>query len=170
MMKDKSTTNIKIKLGFWDIFVEVLSVIALIVLWYLTVHFHQLGLEVAPQSYKFFENPNEYWATKMTYTLPIMATILSIGLTYYYSKESYGSYPVEIKPENQAQMILINRRLWRWIKLNVLVVFILIEYFSFHTGSNAGTGISFWFILAFPVILFGPVIYFFLEFSKNQLQ
>jgi len=82
----------------------------------------------------------------------------------------YGDYAIEVSKEKAPALSQINKRLWRWLKLNILIMFIVIEYFSFHTGSNAGTGISGWFIFVFPLLLFGPVIFFFIEFSKNQLE
>ena len=153
-----------------DILVEILSLLVLFTLWGLTYYFQHQSLEIVPEGYDFFRNPNEYWASRMTYSVPFVATILYVGLTLYNRSVQYGYFAVEINKEKGPALSQINKRLWRWLKLNILVMFIVIEYFSFHTGSNAGSGISGWFVFVFPLLLFGPVIFFFIEFSKNQLE
>jgi hypothetical protein len=153
-----------------DIAVEVVSLLVLILLWAETYFFQHESLELVPDGYSFFSNPNEYWASRMTYSVPFVATILYVGLTLYNQRVQHGDFAIEISKEKAPALSQINKRLWRWLKLNILVMFVVVEYFSFHTGSNAGTGISGWFILAFPLLLFGPVVYFFVEFSKNQLE
>ncbi len=169
-MKNLLSTFKKVKISFWDKILELLSIGALIVLWVMTYKFQHIGAELVPEDFDFFQTPNEYWASKMTYSVPIIATVLYIGLTVYNLRPQYGNYPVQISSEKIADLSEINKRLWRWLKFNLLVIFIIIEYFSFHTGSNAGTGITPLLILVFPVLLFGPVVFFFIEFSKNQLE
>ena len=169
-MKKSFKTSRKAKYSFLDKLVEALSVLVLIGLWWLTYYFQHQSLEIVPEDYDFFRNPTEYWASKMTYSVPFVATILYVGLTLYNKNRQYGDYAVQINKGKGAVLRQINKRLWRWLKLNILLMFVVLEYFSFHTGSNAGTGISGWFIFAFPLLLFGPVIYFFVEFSKNQLK
>jgi hypothetical protein len=169
-MKNLLSTFKKVKISFWDKILELLSLAALTVLWVMTYKFQHIGAELVPEDFDFFQTPNEYWASKMTYSVPIIATILYIGLTVYNLRPQYGDYPVEVSSEKISDLSEINKRLWRWLKFNLLVIFIIIEYFSFHTGSNAGTGITPLLILVFPVLLFGPVVFFFIEFSKNQLE
>lgn len=164
----KMFTNAEVSI--LDIVVEILSLLVLIAVWVLTYYFQHESLEIVPEGYDFFSNPNEYWASRMTYSVPFVATILYVGLTLYNKRIQYGDFAVEINRGKAQVLRQINKRLWRWLKLNIIIMFIVIEYFSFHTGSNAGSGISGWFIFVFPFLLFGPVIYFFIEFSKNQLE
>ncbi|WP_373494087.1 hypothetical protein [Aquiflexum sp.] len=158
------------RISFWDRILEIMSIGALIVLWVMTYKFQHIGAELVPQDFNFFETPNEYWASQMTYAVPIIATILYFGVTIYNLRPQYGQYPIKASSEKAADLSKINKRLWRWLKFNLLVVFIIIEYFSFHTGSNAGTGITPLMIYVFPILLFGPVVFFFIEFSKSQLE
>jgi hypothetical protein len=153
-----------------DIVAEVLSLLVLLSLWGLTYYFQHESLDIVPEGYDFFRNPTEYWASRMTYSVPMVATIIYVGLTLYNKRVQYGDFAVEINKGKGDALRQINKRLWRWLKLNILLMFAVIEYFSFHTGSNAGSGISGWFIFTFPLLLFGPLLYFFLEFSKNQLE
>lgn len=166
VLKSFINTNV----SFLDIVVEAMSFLVLVSLWILTYYFQHENLEIVAEGYDFFSNPNEYWASRMTYSVPFVATILYVGLTLYNQKVQNGSYAIEVNKKNGPELSRINKRLWRWLKLNILLMFVVIEYFSFHTGSNAGLGISSSFILVFPLLLFGPVIYFFLEYSKNQLE
>lgn len=160
----------RFKISFFDGILEILGFVALVFLWVMTYKFQHIGAELVPEDFSFFQTPNEFWASKMTYTVPVIATFLYVGLTVYNLRPQIGDYPVQISSEKSAQLNEINKRLWRWLKFNLLLVFITIEYFSFHTGSNAGTGISPTLIYVFPVLLFGPVVFFFIEFSKSQLE
>ncbi|SMD42026.1 hypothetical protein SAMN00777080_0562 [Aquiflexum balticum DSM 16537] len=160
----------RFKMSFFDGILEIFGFIALISLWVMTYKFQHIGAELVSEDFSFFQTPNEFWASKMTYTVPTIATVLYVGLTVYNLRPQLGDYPVQVSSEKSAQLSEINKRLWRWLKFNLLLIFIVIEYFSFHTGSNAGTGISPAFIYVFPVLLFGPVVFFFIEFSKSQLE
>lgn len=169
-MKNLFTTFKKVRISFWDRILEILSLAALIVLWVMTYKFQHLGAELVSEDFNFFQNPNEYWASKMTYAVPMIATVLYVGLTIFNLRPQYGDYPVDVSGDKASDLSEINKRLWRWLKFNLLVIFIVIEYFSFHTGSNAGTGITPLLIYVFPVLLFGPVVFFFIEYSKSQLE
>jgi hypothetical protein len=153
-----------------DILVEILAIGALVMLWAETYYFQHLGAELVPNDYTFLESPNEFWASQMTYSIPFIATLIYIGLTIYNKKRKHNEYEYEFNPEKSAAVLRINQRLWRWLKLNLILVLLIIEYFSFHTGSSAGDGISIWFILIFPLLIFGPVVYFFVAYSREQLQ
>lgn len=157
-------------LSFWDAIIEILAFVALALLWVLTYSFQQLGSKMVSDDFDFFQNPSEYWASKMTYTLPIIATIFYFGITLFgFSRDFTGEKGVDLSEKGQ-KLKEINQRLWRWVKFILVLMFILIEYFSFQSGSNFGAGIPKWHIVVFPLLLFGPVIYFFFEFSKHQLE
>lgn len=159
-----------LNLPFWDQIIEILSFAALVLLWVMTYHFQHIGAELVAENYDFFQNPSEYWATKMTYTLPIVATILYVGLTIYNTKTYYVNLMVVDSEEKAEKLRKINQKFYRWVKLMVILVFIFIEYFSFQSGSGYGSGIPQWYIIVFPLLLFAPVIYFFIEFAQNQLD
>lgn len=154
----------------FDVVVELLALAAVLFLWAETYYFQHLGAEIVPNDYSFLESPNEFWASQMTYSIPFVATMIYVGLTIFNEKRQHNEYEYEFNPEKSAAVLRINRRLWRWLKLNLILVLLIIEYFSFHTGSSLGDGISVWFILVFPVLVFGPVVYFFFAYSKEQLH
>jgi hypothetical protein len=157
-------------LPFWDKIIEILSFSALILLWVMVYNFQHIGAELMPDGYDFFQNPSEYWASKMTYTIPIIATILYVGITFYNSRNNYINFLVQDDEEKKEKLTEINQKLWRWMKFMLILIFVSIEFFSFHSGSGFGTGIPKWYIVVFPLLLFVPVIYFFIEFSQNQLD
>ncbi|WP_106568820.1 hypothetical protein [Cecembia rubra] len=157
-------------LSFWDAIIEILALVALVLLWVLTYSFQQLGSKMVSDNFDFFQNPSEYWASKMTYTLPIIASIFYLGITFFGLSRDYSGEKWNENPEKAKKLKMINQRLWRWSKFILVLMFMLIEYFSFQSGSNFGTGIPKWHIVVFPLLIFGPVIYFFLEFSKYQLD
>ncbi len=154
----------------WDVLIEIFAIIALVWLWTMTYQFQHIGASLVPEDYDFFKTPNEYWASQMTYSVPVIATIFYIGLTFFNKKSEFDYYPVETNSEHVPKLTAINQRLWRWLKVNLIILFIIVEYFSFHTGSNAGTGIPTWFVIVIPLLLFGPIVYFFIEFSKIELE
>lgn len=158
------------KMGFWGMVIEILGYASLIWLWVMTYYFQHVGAEAVADDYNFFDNPSEYWASNMTYSIPIIATILFLGITLYNQKPHISEYTVQNQPDKVETLVKINAKLWRWIKFNLILIFILIEYFSFHSGSGFGTGIPKWFVIAFPLLLFAPIIYMFMEFAKNQLD
>ncbi|WP_293015505.1 hypothetical protein [Mongoliibacter sp.] len=166
----KESLEKKPKMGIWDRVIEILGFSSLILLWVMTYYFQHLGAEAVPEGYNFFENPSEYWASNMTYSIPIIATILFFGITLYNQTPRISEYTIQNQPEKVDTLIRINAKLWRWIKFNLIIMFILIEYFSFHSGSGFGTGIPTWFIIVFPVLLFAPIIYLFMEFAKTQVD
>jgi hypothetical protein len=158
------------QMPFWDRIIEIMGFAALVLLWIMTYHFQHIGADLMPEDYDFFQNPSEFWASKMTYSIPVIATIFYLGITLYNTKTRYTDYPIIEDPEKAEKLSQINQKLWRWLKFMLILMFLLIEYFSFQSGSGFGTGVPKWYMVAFPLMLFGPVIYFFIEFSQNQLE
>lgn len=162
--------NKRPKMNFWDRVIEILGFASLILLWAMTYYFQHVGADAVAPDYNFFENPSEYWASNMTYSIPIIATILFFGVTFYNQKPRINDYTIQNNPEKAEALVQINAKLWRWLKFNLILMFILIEYFSFHSGSGFGSGVPKFFMVVFPVLLFAPIVYFFMEFAKTQLD
>jgi hypothetical protein len=170
-MKDTLEKNNYYQPLTWlDKVMEFFCFVALLCLWILTWYFHEMELRAAPQDFSFFKNPSYYWASNMTYTLPMIATAVYVLLTYRNRRPIPVEHIIQVNPEKQAKLLQINQRLMRWVKINIVFIFIIIEVLSYTTGSNGGTGIPYFVVFFLPVLMVGPVVYFLFEFSKNQLE
>lgn len=110
----------------FDVAIEILAVVALVLLWAETSYFQHRGAELVPVDFNFLERPNEYWASQMTYSIPFVATMIYIGLTIFTLKRKHDEYEYEFNPEKSAAILRINRRLWRWLKFNLVLILLII--------------------------------------------
>ena len=91
-------------LTWLDKVMEFFCFVALVCLWGLTWYFHEMELRSAPQDFSFFKNPSFYWASNMTYTMPVIATAIYIMLTYRNRKPVPVEHVIEADPQKQAKL------------------------------------------------------------------
>jgi hypothetical protein len=159
----------RIPVTWLDWLMEAISLLGLISLWIMTSYYHGIESAKVPEDFSFLKNPSYYWASNMTYTIPLIATVIYLYLTYMKKRPIPQEHLIEVNPEKEAKILQINNRLMRWIKIVAVSLFIMIEFLSYNTGSNQGTGISYMVIFFLPILMVGPIIYFLFEFSKSQL-
>ncbi len=142
----KSQTN----RSFFDGLLEVIGWIALILLW-LLILFNYSGLpETIPIHYNSAGEADNYGPKNTLFLLPILGTILYVGLTFLKKFPHMFNYLVQITPENATRQYENAIRLMRYLKAVMLMVLTFLVYKTIQNATGKSEGLGSWF---FPVVL-----------------
>lgn len=160
--------KLTIELTKVDKTLEGLCLIILILLWLGTIAgFSKLPDEI-PSHFNAAGQADDYSKKTTIFTLPIVATILSLGMTVLNRYPHIFNYPARVTTENARQIYTSATRLIRILKLGVVVIFTGIVFLTYKTvlAKNDGIGTSF-----FPVVLaltFVPTIIYLLMSTNSK--
>ena len=92
--------------------------------------------------------------------LPVIATLLFIGLTILNRYPHSFNYPTAITQDNALRLYTLATRMLRYLKLVLVLVFGGIELMTIQHAIGKGAGLGVWFLPLTLVLVFLPVIYF----------
>jgi uncharacterized membrane protein len=160
--------KIKLELTNADKVFELLGWFALLVIWVLTiVNFNKLP-DIIPIHYNGAGEADGFGGKANFLTLPIIATILFVGLTLLNRVPHIFNYPTNITKENAIRQYTIATRLIRYLKLILVVI---IGFIAFRTIQNANgqmDGLGTWFLPLTLGIVFIPLIYTIVRLIKKK--
>ena len=152
--------KIKVELSIADKLVEIIGWVAIVSLWgYTLLNFHSLP-DTIPTHFDFKGEANDYGSKSILLVLPILATVLLIGMTTLNNYPNVFNYPVPVTEENALRQYTIATRLIRYMKLSVVILFSLIVYKTVETVSHRADGLGLWFLPLTLAIVFGPMLFF----------
>ena len=100
------------------------------------------------------------------FTLPVISTLMFIGLSLLNNYPHIFNYQIEITEENATDQYAIATRMLRYLKLIIVVVFGLISYKTIESSENQSDGIGIWFLPLILGLIFIPIAYFIKKSSK----
>ncbi|MFP5437749.1 MAG: DUF1648 domain-containing protein [Bacteroidia bacterium] len=152
--------KIKIPLTPTDKAIEITGVVSVIAFWgYLVVSYSSLP-DVIPTHYGGSGKADGFGDKISILGLPIVATILYIGITILNRFPHVFNYPSEITPENAVSQYTIMTRMMRWLKLVVVIIFGSVAYQTVVTARSADPQLGSWFLPLTMVLLYGTIFYF----------
>jgi len=101
-------------------------------------------------------------------TLPLVATILFIGLTVLNKFPHVFNYPTDITKQNALRQYTNATRLIRYLKLIVVIIFGLIAFKTIQNCSGQAHGLGVWFLPLTLGLIFIPLSYFIVKSFKTK--
>lgn len=147
------------KTGF-DILLERLVFIILILLWIYVIISYQSLPEMVPMHYDISGKIDRYDNKIMTFLLPAILTLIVTGL-FFLTRFSYKlNSPVPITKENAEVQYRIAGRMLRVINLVIVIAFSYITIKSIYDSTHPQSFLDWWFIPALFISLCGTTAYF----------
>ncbi|NME72704.1 DUF1648 domain-containing protein [Flammeovirga aprica] len=163
----KKQPKIKLTLSLKDKTIELVCIAILLITWLIplivyndlpdeiAIHFNSKGI------------PDNYGHKSTLFGLPIFATFLFILLTILNKYPHTFNYPTEITEDNAFKQYTLSTRFMRFVKLSILIVFLVIVYKSVELNPE---GLGTFFLPFVLLITFMPIIIYFLVLRKNNLN
>ncbi|MGE4540093.1 MAG: DUF1648 domain-containing protein [Bacteroidales bacterium] len=148
---------------------EWLGYLLLVASWIFAIWAYAESPEQIVVHYNIKGQPDGYGNKITLLILPLIGTLCFFGMTWLNSYPHLFNYPTKITPENMEFQYRAAIRLIRWLKICILLIFMLITLAIYQSASqNNAIGIMAWLIPTILAITFLPLIFYFLHQSPKK--
>jgi len=158
-----------LKLSGVDIFMELFGWLSLIGIWVLVfLNFQDLP-ETIPVHFNAAGKADGFGSKWTTLTLPIVASVLYIGMTILNKFPHVFNYPTEALTEENALKNYTNAtRLIRVLKLVLVIIFGLIIFRTLQNINGTAEGLGVWFLPLTFGMIFIPITYYIVKSTRKS--
>ena len=160
--------KIELQLNQTDKFIEIIGWIAVFGIWILTLANYFELPEIISTHYNEIGKADGFGNKLNILALPIISTILFIGLTILNKYPHLFNYPSEITKENALSQYTNATRMIRFLKLTIVIIFGLIVFKTIQNTNGNTNGFGAWFLPLTMGLIFIPIIYFFIKTKKTK--
>ena len=159
-MTSEERPKLKIQLSPTDKVFELLGWGALLALWAWTgTSFSNLP-DTIPTHFNAAGEADGFGSKASIIGLPVIATLLYIGLTLLNRVPHIFNFPTPVTEDNALKQYTNATRMIRYLKLILVFVFAGISYQTIQQANGTGEGLGLWFLPLTLVLIFVPLIYF----------
>lgn len=158
--------KIKVILSTTDKIVEILGWIILLVLWGWTFTHYSSLPDTIPTHFNAAGEADGFGTKVSIIALPVIASLLFIGITVLNRYPHSFNYPTAITQDNALRLYTLATRMLRFLKLVLVVVFGGIEFMTIQHATGKAAGLGVWFLPLTLVLVFLPLIYFVIKSIK----
>ena len=160
--------KIELQLNQTDKTLELIGWFAVFGIWVLTVANYSELPDIIPIHYNGTGEANEFGNKSNILSLPIISTLMFIGLTVINKYPHLFNYPSEITKENALHLYTKASRMIRFLKFIIMIIFGLIVFKTIQNANGNANGLGTWFLPLTMGMIFIPIIYFLINTNKKK--
>lgn len=160
--------KIKLELTSADKTIEIFGWLLVIAVWALTITNYAILPDTIPTHYNAAGQANGIGGKATILTLPLLATVLFVGLTFLNKFPHIFNYTTKITQDNALRQYTNATRLTRYLKLVIVVIFGFIAYKTIQNAKGEADGLGVWFLPLTMGLIFIPLIYFVIKSFKTK--
>lgn len=155
----KILPKIKIQLTLIDHIAEAVGWLLLMTIWFITIFFYNDLPEEIPVHFNLSGEANSFANRSLIFFLPVIATLLFLLLTFINKHPDKFKYPVNLTKENVIKQYEMATKMVRYIKLLIMIIFLMIIIEVIQVSHDPADGFGNWFLLFLILIIIFPLIY-----------
>ncbi len=159
-MTSEERPKLKIQLTTTDQIFELLGWGVLLALWVWTGTSYSSLPDSIPTHFNAAGEADGFGKKASIIGLPLIATLLYIGLTLLNRFPHIFNFPTPITPDNALSQYTNATRMIRYLKLILVLVFAGISFQTTQQAKGTGEGLGLWFLPLTLVLVFMPLVYF----------
>ena len=160
--------QIKLQLNQTDKILEVLGWVSVVGIWALTLTNYSILPEIIPIHFNGAGKADGFGNKTQIFVLPIISTLLFIGLTTLNKHPHMFNYTSQITKENAVHQYTNATRMMRVLKLVIVVLFGLIVFRKIQIVNGHADGLGTWFLPLTMGMIFIPMLYFLIKSLKKK--
>jgi len=165
---EEERPKIKVQLTTTDKLVEILGWLLIGAIWVLTSISYSSLPETIPTHFNATGDADGFGGKASILGLPVIASLLFIGLTALNRSPHIFNYPTAITKDNALRQYTLATRMLRYLKLVLVLVFGSIEFMTIQNATGKAAGLGAWFLPLTLVLIFIPLIYFLVNSFKTK--
>lgn len=162
--------KIKLELTTIDKTFEILGWVSILAFWVLTITNYTNLPDTIPTHYNGAGQADGFGGKESILTLPLIATILFVGLTILNKFPHAFNYPTNITADNALRQYTNATRMIRYLKFIIVFIFGLIALQTIRNANGQTSGLGTWFLPLTLGLIFIPMTYFILKSFKTTKQ
>ena len=162
--------KIKLELTIIDKTFEILGWISMLAIWVLTISNYRNLPDTIPIHYNVAGQADGFGGKGNILALPLVATILFVGLTILNKFPHVFNYPTTITKDNALQQYTNATRMVRYLKFIFVVIFGLISLQTIRNVNEQTSGLGVWFVPLTLGLIFIPLTYFVIKSFSTTKQ
>jgi uncharacterized membrane protein len=161
-------TKITLKLSTIDLSFEILGWCLLVAVWILILTNYSSLPNTIPTHYNGTGQVDGFGGKSNILALPIISTILYIGLTILNRYPHIFNYPVKITQENAFRQYTTVTRLIRTLKFSIVLIFGFLVFKTIQNTKGETDGLEIWILPFTLALIIIPIIYFLIKSFKEK--
>jgi len=158
----------KLELTTTDKTYEIIGWLLVVAVWWLTITNYSKLPDIIPTHYNGAGQADGFGGKATILTLPLVATVLFIGMTILNKLPHIFNYPKNITKENALRKYTYATRMIRYLKLVIVIIFGLITLKTIQNATGQADGLGTWFLPLTLVLIFIPLTYFIVKLFKDK--
>lgn len=151
-----------------DKLVELFGWLILLTLWVLTITHYSTLPDTIPTHFNGAGEADGFGRKASIIGLPLIASLLFIGITVLNRYPHIFNYPTAITQDNALRQYTLATRMLRYLKLVLALVFGGIEFMTIQNTTGKAAGLGVWFLPLTLVLIFIPLIYFVIKSVQSN--
>ena len=160
--------KIKLQLKQTDKILEIVGWVSVFGIWALTLTNYSILPEIIPIHFNGAGKADGFGNKTHIFVLPIISTLLFIGLTTLNKHPHIFNYPSQITKENAVHQYTNATRMMRVLKLVIVLLFGLIVFKTIQNVNGHAGGLGTWFLPLTMGMIFIPMLYFLIKSLKQK--
>lgn len=159
--------KIKLKLTTTDKALEIFGWISILAIWILTIANYTKLPDTIPTHYNGGGQADGFGGKATILTLPLIATVLFVGLAILNKFPHVFNYPTNITEDNALSQYTNATRLIRYLKFIIIIIFGLITLQTIRNANGETSGLGIWFLPLTLGLIFIPLTFFVIKSIKT---
>lgn len=159
---------ITLKKTLFERLIEYTSIIILILTWGFIFYFYSELENKIPVHFNASGKVDRYGDKQTIFLLPLISTVIFIGLSLISRYPHLFNYLKEITKENASQQYRNASNLLRKLNLIIVLVFAFLVYFTLDIRNTNSEDLGDWFLPAIIIVINLPTLYFLIRSAKKQ--
>jgi uncharacterized membrane protein len=162
--------QLKVQATKVDILMEWLGWLLLFGIWIMVFFNYKQLPDSIPTNYNGAGVADDFGSKLSIFSLPIVGTILFIGITVLSKYPHIFNYPTKITEENAHRQYTNATKLLKMFKLSLAIIFGLLVFITIQHALGRGQGLGTWFLPLMIVLILLPMIYFLINNLQEKHQ
>jgi uncharacterized membrane protein len=148
--------------------IEMLGWLTFVTLWVLTVFNYSSLPDIIPTHFNAAGHADSYGSKGTIFILPIIGTIIFIGLSILNMFPQIFNYPTNITDENALRQYTNATRMIRYLKFAIALIFSVIVFMTSQAAEDKSKGLGIWFLPVMLALIFIPLVFFIIKLVKSK--
>lgn len=158
----------KIELTTTDKIFEIIGWLLILGVWGLTIINYSNLPDTIPIHFDGAGQADGFGGKATILTLPLIATILFVGLTVLNNFPHIFNYPTNITKDDALKQYTNATRMLRYLKLIIVIIFGIIAFKTIQNANGQTDGLGTWFLPLTLALIFIPLTFFVVKSFKTK--